>query len=279
MSRPSRRAPICCRWRAATWRPGGSPCWPIPTAPTGDAAEILALAERTERHEALAAAELCKLAGLLPAAVCLPPSGARARGRGAGRRGPPYRELVASSLRPVSEARVPLADAEDVRIVAFRPADGGPEQLAILVGEPEAAPAPLAGCTRSASPAISWARCAATAATSCVAPSAGWRGGRRRAALSGPGGPRHRARQQAARLHAAGRRARHRRRQQASRLRPRRARLLGGRGHAAPARHRPRPPADQQPGQDRASSTATASRSPAACRTSSRPTSTTAATC
>ena len=55
-----------------------------------------------------------------------------------------YRRLSASTLKPVSEARVPLADAEDVRIVAFRPADGGPEQFAILVGEPEKHAAPLA---------------------------------------------------------------------------------------------------------------------------------------
>ncbi|MGE3741535.1 MAG: GTP cyclohydrolase II, partial [Geminicoccaceae bacterium] len=47
------------------------------------------------------------------------------------------------SLRPVSEARVPLADVEDVRIVAFRPADGGTEQYAILVGQPERQEAPL----------------------------------------------------------------------------------------------------------------------------------------
>ena len=54
-----------------------------------------------------------------------------------------FRRLSASTLRPVSEARVPLADAEEVRIVAFRPADAGPDQLAILVGEPERDSAPL----------------------------------------------------------------------------------------------------------------------------------------
>jgi GTP cyclohydrolase II len=39
---------------------------------------------------------------------------------------------------------VPLADAENVRIVSFRPADGGPEQFAILIGQPERETAPLA---------------------------------------------------------------------------------------------------------------------------------------
>lgn len=43
----------------------------------------------------------------------------------------------AAALRKISEARVPLAEAEDARIVAFRPADGGPDHLAILVGQPD----------------------------------------------------------------------------------------------------------------------------------------------
>ena len=42
-----------------------------------------------------------------------------------------------------AEARVPLDGAEDARIVAFRPPDGGIEHLAILIGQPEAAEAPL----------------------------------------------------------------------------------------------------------------------------------------
>ena len=40
-------------------------------------------------------------------------------------------------LTRVASARVPLADAEESRIVAFRPADGGEEHLAIVVGEPD----------------------------------------------------------------------------------------------------------------------------------------------
>src|SRR3954447_20139694 len=114
-----------------------------PTAPADP--DACALARRAVPADELAAGavELCKLAGLLPAAVCLPPSvhapeivvlldAVR-----------DYRELEALSLRPVGEARVPLADAENARIVAFRPADGGPEQFAIIVGEPETVPAPL----------------------------------------------------------------------------------------------------------------------------------------
>lgn len=47
-------------------------------------------------------------------------------------------------LLRVSEARVPLADAEDARVVAFRPQDGGIEHIAVLIGQPEQAHAPLA---------------------------------------------------------------------------------------------------------------------------------------
>ncbi len=49
-----------------------------------------------------------------------------------------YPLAVATSLKRVATAAVPLADAPDARIVAFRAADGGIEHLAILVGQPEA---------------------------------------------------------------------------------------------------------------------------------------------
>lgn len=48
-----------------------------------------------------------------------------------------YSGLAARRLTKVSEARVPLADAENARIVAFRPLDGGGEHLAIVVGSPD----------------------------------------------------------------------------------------------------------------------------------------------
>ncbi len=114
-----------------------------PTAPADP--DACALARRAVPADELAAGavELCKLAGLLPAAVCLPPSVHAPEVVVLLDAVRDYRELEALSLRPVGEARVPLADAEDARLVAFRPADGGPEQLAILVGEPEAAAEPL----------------------------------------------------------------------------------------------------------------------------------------
>ncbi|PWC36619.1 GTP cyclohydrolase [Azospirillum sp. TSO35-2] len=50
-----------------------------------------------------------------------------------------YRVHVVRTLRRVADARVPLAGAENTRIYAFRPADGGPEHLAIVIGEPDPA--------------------------------------------------------------------------------------------------------------------------------------------
>src|SRR5690606_7002547 len=47
-----------------------------------------------------------------------------------------YQDVAARSLRQVGAARVPLEGAENARIVAFRPDDGGVEHLAIVVGAP-----------------------------------------------------------------------------------------------------------------------------------------------
>jgi GTP cyclohydrolase II len=47
-----------------------------------------------------------------------------------------YRANGPHTLHRVTEARVPLAVAENTRIIAFRPADGGPEHLAIVIGDP-----------------------------------------------------------------------------------------------------------------------------------------------
>lgn len=48
-----------------------------------------------------------------------------------------HRRLLASELRRVGSARVPLAGAEATEIIAFRPADGGKEHLAIVIGTPD----------------------------------------------------------------------------------------------------------------------------------------------
>jgi GTP cyclohydrolase II len=48
-----------------------------------------------------------------------------------------YDHTAARTLRPVSEARVPLVGAERARITAFRPRDGGLEHLAVMIGDPQ----------------------------------------------------------------------------------------------------------------------------------------------
>jgi len=48
-----------------------------------------------------------------------------------------HRDVAATTLNRVSAATVPLADAEDTTIVAFRPSDGGTEHLAMVIGEPD----------------------------------------------------------------------------------------------------------------------------------------------
>ncbi|MCS6891733.1 MAG: GTP cyclohydrolase II [Rhodovarius sp.] len=107
--------------------------------PTAD----LLLPEAPERAPvpplAAAALQLAKLARLLPALVAAPAADAPRRGIHAVAAADvlAYPETAATTIRPVAEARVPLEDARDARIVAFRPADGGIEHLAILVGQPE----------------------------------------------------------------------------------------------------------------------------------------------
>jgi len=49
-----------------------------------------------------------------------------------------YERTSARTLKRVSDARVPLEDAENAHIIAYRPLDGGLEHLAIVIGEPGA---------------------------------------------------------------------------------------------------------------------------------------------
>jgi GTP cyclohydrolase II len=111
-----------------------------PTKPQGQtpvAAALPALAE--------AALLLAKLGRLLPAVLAAPV----APGAGGGLLNVRAQDLLdypaqaAATLTKVAEARVPLAEAPDARLAAFRPADGGMEHLALLIGRPEAAAAPL----------------------------------------------------------------------------------------------------------------------------------------
>jgi GTP cyclohydrolase II len=99
---------------------------------------------------ALAAVALAKLAALLPAALVVRLGVAEARL--CARRGDIAevpgdavlkRNAATAGLDRVAEARVPLADAENARLVAFRPRDGGGEHLAIVIGAPDPADAVL----------------------------------------------------------------------------------------------------------------------------------------
>ncbi|MDE2580521.1 MAG: GTP cyclohydrolase II [Rhodospirillales bacterium] len=95
-----------------------------------------------------AALALVKLGRLLPAVVAAPLRGMPSAPEAGVLAVSPadvlaYRPAAASSLRRLTEAQVPLSAASDARIVIFRPADGGIEHLAILVGEPRSEEAPL----------------------------------------------------------------------------------------------------------------------------------------
>jgi len=48
-----------------------------------------------------------------------------------------YQTTTAHSLTLVSQARVPLGEAQETVVKAFRPIDGGLEHLAIIIGEPD----------------------------------------------------------------------------------------------------------------------------------------------
>src|ERR671918_1139346 len=118
-----------------------------PTCPAPDAVPTPTLRPEIGDARARAAVMLCKLAQLLPAALVAPladrspQAAARLAAEHDLLRVPAraimdYPRHVAATLRPVSEARVPLLAAEAARVVGFRPADGSAEQFAIVVGDP-----------------------------------------------------------------------------------------------------------------------------------------------
>src|SRR3984957_297004 len=92
------------------------------------------------------AIELAKLARLLPAVVLGPLSRDHGNKRRAWAREQDlmyvdandvlgYEETASKNLQQVAQAHVPLEGAENARILAWRPSDGGKEHLAIVVGE------------------------------------------------------------------------------------------------------------------------------------------------
>jgi GTP cyclohydrolase II len=137
----------------------------VPLSANASAEEVVALADPTRVSSGIeagrpfgpveaapaalsaAAIQLMRIARLLPAALLSPlPDGAGAavaQSRdlmsvdvaAVSAHGP----VGAAPLQRVAEARVPLAGAEDARVIAFRPEDGGEEHLAIVIGTPDPA--------------------------------------------------------------------------------------------------------------------------------------------
>ncbi len=125
-----------------------------PTAEREDTPALgIALADDLPMPLAEAAIDLAKAARLLPAALMVAlPQGAGAANPEAALApwvdGPfvldcagltAHQRALAGSLKRVGSARVPLEGAEETEIIAFRPADGGKEHLAIVIGRPDPA--------------------------------------------------------------------------------------------------------------------------------------------
>jgi len=116
-------------------------------ADPGAAVVGLGIAAPAGDQVADAAVEIMKLARLLPAAAiaAIPPDVAArlVADEGLLALDPAevleYQNAAARSLRIISEARVPLADAENTRLIHFRPSDGGVGHIAILIGDPDPA--------------------------------------------------------------------------------------------------------------------------------------------
>jgi GTP cyclohydrolase II len=97
-----------------------------------------------------AALVLAKLARLLPAVLAAPiEASAEVEAMRLGLLSIPAADLAAypvaaaAGLRQVASARVPLENAPDSRVIAFRTEGAGIEHLAIVIGQPETADAPL----------------------------------------------------------------------------------------------------------------------------------------
>lgn len=122
---------------------------PFRTRDTGSLAEAAAAALR-----------LAKLGGLLPAVFAVASTG----GEIASLQPAPLQVEAAAvlgyaradRLRVVARARLPLAEASGTEVVAFRPAEGGPEHLALVISPAHSAAAPplALATTNAASPVL-----------------------------------------------------------------------------------------------------------------------------
>ncbi|MEM9627916.1 MAG: GTP cyclohydrolase II [Pseudomonadota bacterium] len=140
--------PITSSFNADTVRGLVDPTWSA-AAPTPSLPKPISFLEADDDSFASAAIRLSKLAEILPAAVTIPLASDwfdRLNGSAANRdllrvdadAIARYTNLAADTLRPVSEARLPLAAAENARIIGFQPTAGGAEHFAIVIGDPVA---------------------------------------------------------------------------------------------------------------------------------------------
>jgi GTP cyclohydrolase II len=84
------------------------------------------------------AVALAKLARLLPAALVIAADSVPADMLTVSAHAvQAYQTNIAHALHPVAEAAVPLADAEDTRVISFRPDEGGIEHIALMIGRPD----------------------------------------------------------------------------------------------------------------------------------------------
>ncbi len=115
---------------------------PMPVLP-----QPVAIQAAAEDSCASAAVRLSKIAEMLPAAITAPllPGAHELLGRDVANYNPlrvdaraigKYPMHEADTIQVVSKARLPLAATEDAQIVGFRPADGGSDHFAILIGDP-----------------------------------------------------------------------------------------------------------------------------------------------
>ncbi|MEQ9333181.1 GTP cyclohydrolase II, partial [Thalassobaculum sp.] len=134
--------------------PAGTPAARVaaladPTAGRADTAGLVTLPE-PEAGPTATAVRLAKLARLIPAVlVASVPDLAPDRMEGWSREHAlllvdrdaidTHRRDAAARLVRAASAQVPLADAEDCELIAFRPLDGGLEHVAIRIGDPDPA--------------------------------------------------------------------------------------------------------------------------------------------
>ncbi len=100
---------------------------------------------RAERESETAALKLCRIAKLLPAALVCEVSdedsiNALCEIHGLLSVSPAavltYEKENAGALEEIARAQVPLEGAENTTLISYRPVSGGPEHMAIVIGEP-----------------------------------------------------------------------------------------------------------------------------------------------